>query len=115
MNFMKGFIYLIGEMNNSNNLYKIGMTRKKDINERIKELQTGNGQELYLIKSFKSNYPFKVEKMLHNHYNQFHENGEWFKLNNEQINEFLNECEKKENLCNILKDNPFFLNKKAST
>lgn len=108
---MNGFIYLIGEENNNSNLYKIGMTRKHNIEDRIKELQTGNGNKLYLIKYFKTKYPFKVEQMLHTHYNQFHENGEWFKFENDEINNFLTECKKYENICNVLKDNPFF-NKK---
>lgn len=105
---MKGYIYLIGEVNNSNNLYKIGMTKKYNIEERVQELQTGNGNELYLVKSFKTNYPYKVEKMLHNHYKKFHENGEWFKFEKEQIDNFLNECKNKENICDALQDNPFF-------
>ena len=109
---MDGWIYLISDVDNTNNLYKIGITRKKDINERLKELQTGNGKKLYLHNSFKTKYPYKVEKMLHNLYSPYHENGEWFRLNQEQIDNFLIECQNKENICECLKDNPFFNKKK---
>lgn len=45
------FVYLITEENDSN-CYKIGSTRKNDINERLKELQTGNSEKLLIANFF---------------------------------------------------------------
>ena len=43
---MKGFVYLLcdGER------FKIGMTKQKDIYKRIAELQTGNPNEIYMVR-----------------------------------------------------------------
>ena len=59
-----GYIYLIGELD-SLNTYKIGVTKHKNIEKRIAELQTGNAKELYVRTYFQSKYPYKLEKMLH--------------------------------------------------
>lgn len=104
---LNGYVYLIGETNNSGK-YKIGSTRKININERIKELQTGNPNELYLKDSFKTNKPFRLETMLHKHYQNLNENGEWFDLNEEEVTNFKNVCEKYQHIIDSLKDNPFF-------
>lgn len=107
---MNGFVYLIGELDNKNN-YKIGFT-KKDVNERIKELQTGSSEELYLHSSFKSSYPNKLEKMLHRHFQENKKINEWFVLNEEQTKDFIKTCEKYETVIKDLSDNPFFNKKK---
>ena len=41
------FVYLIGELD-SVDTYKIGVTKHKNVEKRIAELQTGNAKELYL-------------------------------------------------------------------
>ena len=46
-----GYIYLIGEVGNPNH-YKIGLTRDKNIEKRLKKLQTGSSEELYIWYSF---------------------------------------------------------------
>ena len=46
-----GFVYLIGEVDNRNT-FKIGVTKKQNIEERKKELQTGNSNELYINRYF---------------------------------------------------------------
>lgn len=48
-----GFVYLIGEMNN-NGRYKIGSTRAKKVEKRLKQLQTGNASELYIKEAFET-------------------------------------------------------------
>lgn len=57
-----GFIYLIGEVDNSNT-FKIGVTKKQNIEERKKELQTGNSNELYINQYFETKYPIKKEQL----------------------------------------------------
>ena len=63
------FVYLIGENGNEGS-YKIGSTRSKDIRKRLKQLQTGNSNSLFIKSFFETDYPFKVEKMLHARYKQ---------------------------------------------
>ncbi len=109
---MGGYIYLIGELDNKD-IYKIGLT-KKDINKRIKELQTGSSDELYVRSYFKTKYPYKLENMLHRHFSNDNKINEWFVLNENEANDFLSTCEKYEKLIESLNDNPFY-NKQKST
>ena len=101
------YVYLIGEKENDNK-YKIGSTRCKDINKRLKQLQTGNSNELYIKKFHETNFPFKLEKMLHNHFKSSNLIGEWFDLKEDDINDFNAICEQKEKIIESLKNNPFF-------
>lgn len=101
---MSGFVYLLcdGEK------FKIGMTKQKDIYKRIKELQTGNPNEIYLINYHKSNHPLKVEQMLHFKYGASKVKNEWFNLTSNQVFKFKEACLECEETIKILKDNPFF-------
>jgi hypothetical protein len=102
-----GFVYLITE-ENCDNKYKIGSTKKQKIEDRIKELQTGNPSKLILKDYFKTNHPFKLEGMLHRHYHKNNELNEWFNFNDNEIKEFQNICNKYQTIIDSLKDNPFF-------
>ena len=102
-----GWVYLIKE-NGDDLLHKIGVTRSADLNKRLKALQTGNGNQLLLLKSFWTDRPYKMEKMLHNHFQLNREEGEWFLLTQEDVENFIPLCEKYQKNINILKDNPFF-------
>lgn len=101
-----GYVYLICE-NGDNELYKIGVT-KGSVENRIKKLQTGNGNKLICVNSFKSNRPYKLESLLHSHFANDREEGEWFLLSKEQVESFTSLCEKYEGVIEALKDNPFF-------
>lgn len=102
-----GYIYLIGEVGNPNR-YKIGLTRDKEIEKRLKKLQTGSSEELYIRYIFKSNHVTKLEKMLHRHYSSVHEINEWFNISDEDAKDFINICKKYQNIIDSLEDNPFF-------
>lgn len=104
-----GFVYLIGEIDNSGR-YKIGSTRAKDVNHRLKQLQTGNSSELYIKEAFETEHPFKLEKMLHNHFENKHLSGEWFELSEADTEAFRDICEEKMKVIESLKDNPFYFN-----
>ena len=104
-----GYVYLIGETNN-NGRYKIGSTRAKDVNHRLKQLQTGNASELYIKEAFETEHPFKLEKMLHNHFKYKNLNGEWFELSEDDTEAFKGICEEKMKVIDSLKDNPFYFN-----
>ena len=104
-----GYVYLIGEIENSGR-YKIGSTRAKDVNRRLKQLQTGNASELYIKETFETEQPFKLEKMLHNHFKYKNLSGEWFGLSEADTEAFRSICEEKMRVINSLKDNPFYFN-----
>ena len=101
------FVYIISKIDDEK-ICKIGVTKKKDIEDRKKELQTGSSNELYIRNSFETKYPYKLEKMLHRHFHDKILLNEWFKLSNEDINNFINTCNKYENILLSLKENPFF-------
>jgi hypothetical protein len=102
------FVYLIGDYGELNS-YKIGMTRGK-IEKRIKQLQTGNGSEIYLVDYYQTQYPFFIEKALHLHFFEKHKFNEWFELNEEDILDFKKTCSFYENNAKSLENNPFAKN-----
>lgn len=102
---MKGKIYLICDPNQ--NLYKIGVTQCKT-EKRLKQLQTGNGTELHIVYLYDTNYPYKIEKMLHKRFSVERQHGEWFALNCQQVLHFIETCNEMEDIIDALKDNPFF-------
>ena len=102
-----GYVYLIGEIGD-NGRYKIGSTRAKKIETRLKQLQTGNSSELYVKESFETEYPFKLEKMLHNHFKSSNLIGEWFELSEADTKAFKGVCEDKTKIIESLKNNPFY-------
>lgn len=106
-----GYVYLIGEKDNIGK-YKIGSTKAKDINKRLKQLQTGNSSELYIKHCYETEHPFKLEKMLHNHFKSSNLIGEWFELSESDTETFKAVCEEKEKIISCLKDNPFYFNAK---
>ena len=100
---MEGFVYLLcdGEK------FKIGMTKKKDIQKRIKELQTGNPYEIWLRSYYPTNNPLKIEKMMHAKHAPSNVKNEWFNLTAQEVSNFKNDCEECERILKSLKDNPF--------
>lgn len=103
---MGGYVYLILDTNKS--IYKIGVTRKMN-DKRIKSLQSGNSGELQMLKYYFCNYPFRLEKMIHQHFREVRELGEWFKLTPEDVDDFKNLCQKYDKVISELSDNPFFM------
>lgn len=101
---MQGFVYLLCDGES----FKIGMTKQKDIYHRIAELQTGNPNEIFISAYHKTNYPYKVEQMMHARYKTSKIKNEWFNLTLQQVINFNKECNKCEEIIKIMKDNPFF-------
>lgn len=102
-----GFVYLIGEIDNGNK-YKIGSTRAKDINKRLKQLQTGNSNQLFIKEYYETSKPFKLETMLHNRFKEYNVIGEWFELEKDDIESFKDTCDKLQTIIDSLKENPYF-------
>ena len=104
------YIYLVNESNSSK--YKIGYT--KNIETRLKTLQTSNAEKLEVIKLFPvDTKPKTIETYIHKGLSEYRRNGEWFEFYEtpqsniiEMVEYHFNKIT--ENL-NILKqmDNPF--------
>ena len=62
-----GYVYLIEDTDN--NRYKIGVT--KDLDKRLRNLQTGNSNQLKFLCAYKTNYPYRLESMLHRKFEQY--------------------------------------------
>ena len=112
---MGGYIYLIEDIDNGT--YKIGRTNK-DPEKRLKQLQTGNSTKLELKRTFETLYPCRLETLLHNRFllqnveyvNDFVKNpkSEWYYLNEEQVDKFVDTCIELSNIIEVMKDNPYF-------
>lgn len=108
---MKKYIYLIkSESSLGEEIYKIGLT-KKDPNKRLKQLQTGNPNILKIVHIFESNFANLLESTLHKVYEIKRVNGEWFEMDDTEINNFLSLCEKTENNFNILAESNTYFQK----
>lgn len=99
----RGFVYLLCD----GDKFKIGMTKHKDINKRIQELQTGNPYEIWIRDYYETDNPLKIEKMMHAQHASSNIKNEWFDLTAEEVINFKNECMQCEKILEALKDNPF--------
>lgn len=99
------FVYLLGD-SGQDNTFKIGMTRGK-IEKRIKQLQTGNGEEIFLVNYYETDYPFFLERSLHLKFCPKQKRNEWFNLDYEDVADFKKYCQIIENNARVLEDNPF--------
>lgn len=100
-----GYVYLIEDENNLT--YKIGVTRLANSN-RIKKLQTGNSTKLKLKHLYKTEYPFRLETMLHQRFKHYNTLNEWFELPRNIVEDFEKYCNELNDIIISLKDNPFF-------
>ena len=77
-----GYVYLL--CNPSNDTFKIGVT-KNEIEKRIKQLETGNDEDIFIASYHYTQYPYRLEKMLHTHFTTYNINREWFKFDDNMI------------------------------
>ena len=101
----KSYVYLICDP--ANDTYKIGVTRNLKSN-RLRKLQTGNSTELFVIDIYETEYPFRMETMLHSKYQNKKELNEWFNLECSDVVHFKDTCKEIEKTIECLLDNPFF-------
>lgn len=73
---------------NNSNLYKIGIT--KNINQRIKQFETGNPFEFTLYEFFVTKNCRELEKLIHKRLEKNKYRKEWFKLSIEELTEVCN-------------------------
>lgn len=105
-----GYVYLLLEVNAlGDETHKIGIS-KNHPSKRVKSLQTGNSSQIRLLKYYETANFKKVEQIMHARYrmNKTLAQNEWFKLTDDNVLEFIQECQKADNTINSLKDNPFF-------
>ena len=79
--------------------------------KRIKKLQTGNGEEIFLADYYETDYPFFVERMMHQRYYAEKKLNEWFNLTPEEKSRFREDCREFEHMAEELEDNVFLKNK----
>lgn len=100
-----GFVYLIEDSNS--NTYKIGVSRSHP-SKRIKKLQTGNSCKLNLRSLFETEYPFRLESILHNRFKMYQELNEWYNLPEDVVQRFNEICTELNDIIYLMKDNHFF-------
>lgn len=100
-----GYVYLIKDTDNE--LYKIGVT-KRNPNIRLKKLQTGNPHKLQLISFYKTQYPYRMESILHNRYENLNVLNEWYELPLDVVEKFSEICDGVNDIIIVMKDNHFF-------
>ncbi len=97
-------VYLIESIRDYDTVYKIGYTKSKKAKNRIIQLQTGNDGKLKILHEFPTKHGTIVEKALHNFYNSKKIKNEWFKLDLEDVNDFMIKCEQVEKNITFLKN-----------
>lgn len=100
-----GYVYLIED--STNNVYKIGVTRSNS-KRRLQKLQTGNSTPLQIKYLFETEYPFRLESMLHNKYQQYKVLNEWYELPKNIVDHFYEICNDINDIIYLMKDNHFF-------
>lgn len=100
------YVYLIHSTYLENFQYKIGVSSNPNI--RIKQLETGNPNQLTISKVFLSKFPFLIETALKNRFKYCRIEGEWFNLSQEEVNKFISTCENMEKNFAIIKTSTLY-------
>lgn len=100
-----GYVYLIEDKTNI--VYKIGVTRSNN-KRRLQRLQTGNSTPLTIKYLYQTDYPFRLETILHAKFKEYCVLNEWFELPKNIVDKFEDICNEINNNIIALKDNPFF-------
>ena len=104
-----GYVYLLCAWPTEK--YKIGFT-KNNIGKRIKQLQTGNPDEIIEVNHFESEVYARVENWIKRKHEsvKINEGGtEWFLLDDAAIATFKDDCIEAEKIIKLLlKENPFY-------
>ena len=106
-----GYVYLLLQVDkNGDETYKIGIS-KNDPELRVKQLATGNPDNISLLKVYPSLNYKKVEQWMHRKYDSSKTlaKNEWRNLTNEEVSSFLDDCKKADDTISLLhSSNPFF-------
>lgn len=105
-----GYVYLLMQVDPiGEETFKVGIS-KNEPTLRLKQLQTGNPNEINVLKVYESENYKNIEKLLHREYqhNKTLADNEWFSLSNEDVMDFIPECEKANGMIKFLKENNHF-------
>lgn len=86
-NYTKGLVYLL--KSKKDNIYKIGVTT--NINKRLPQIATKLPFEIKLHHKIKCDKIYVLEKKLHNMFDDKRLNGEWFRLNKNDVKTIIEE------------------------
>lgn len=103
------YIYLMENNNGHEVMYKIGYTKDEIIQNRKKQLSTGNPYEIEPIHLFETAHNRKVETAMHHKHKYKRVSGEWFRLDIHDVGSFMSDCKSIEENLNYLRSsgNPF--------
>ena len=102
-------IYLISCILSGEKVYKIGYT-KRNVEQRINELKTGNPISFNIEKVYIADkYGTSIETNLHKHYITKKIKGEWFSLDEKDVEIFEELCDKFYNNFDIIQNNNTYL------
>ena len=101
-------VYLVKQIDDEK--YKVGVT--KDIEQRLRTLQVSNPEKLELITTFESqDWAYKIEAAFKRNYKPKRTLGEWFRLDKNDVTDFLTFCAKKDSDFKYMYEhNEFFRN-----
>lgn len=104
-----GKVYLIKCYEETELLYKIGFTRNF-ASTRMKSFNTGNPNDLEIVEEFYTNYDTKMEMAIQNRFKSKKVKGEWYRLEIEDVKNFIELCKKIEGNFELLEreGNHFF-------
>ena len=106
-------IYLISATLDDGIIYKIGHTRR-EVRKRLKELKTANPYELEIVKVFITDkYGSNIEKSLHRNFHQSKIDGEWFRLSEDDVDQFESLCEKYYEIFDDLQNENLYIQEKG--
>lgn len=94
------FIYLMRCEEHS--YYKIGITY--NLQKRLKEIQTGTPDKIYIVDHYETDNARKIEGALHSFFSDKHRNNEWFELSIEDEIKFKKLCHLTEKNLKILQN-----------
>jgi hypothetical protein len=108
---VKGYVYLLLEVDEKGTeKYKIGES-KNDPELRLRNLKTGNPNDLSVLKKYYSYNYKKIERWLHKKYasQKTLSKKEFFFLEDDQVISFMEDCKKIDELVSMLLElNPFY-------
>jgi hypothetical protein len=81
-----GWVYVVQIV--GDNLYKIGMTTNKP-DSRLAQFVPKMPYEAVVLATVKTGDALGVERLMHEHYKDFRENGEWFRFSDGVLDDFL--------------------------
>ena len=101
-------IYLLEmETDSGERFHKIGIS--KNVERRVKTLQTGNCFDIKTVYVFDTEIGELTESTLHRLYAPLHKRGEWFELDDEQVESFPQKFEQTEkNLVIMINENTYW-------